>query len=88
MPSLVGRVKAFREGVGREPHSYSAAEQGDALKLENVSKIKGYYSPSRWEIVALMSLWHDVFQGTFQIPAHLILMTAREGVIIIVSSYR
>ena len=60
-----------------------------SLKLESVSKIKGYFSPSRWEIVVLMSLWHlTFFQGTFQIPAHLILMTAGKGLLLSVSSYR
>ena len=31
------------------------------LKLESAGKIKGYYSPNRWEIVPLMTLWHLTF---------------------------
>ena len=43
--------------------------------------LKGYYSPSRWEIVpANDCVAPDIFQGTFQKPADLIFMAAlRKG---------
>lgn len=57
-------------------HSFRKAGQGAAftphrtrrpLKLESAGKIKGYYSPSRWEIVPANDyVAPDIFQGTFQ----------------------
>ena len=61
-PSQSGGQSEKPSGRGGEGAAFILSSRTRrSLKLESVGKIKGYYSPSRWEIVALMSLWHLTF---------------------------
>lgn len=77
-PRLVDRVRSLQEGMGRDTQQQNKRP----LKLENKETLftqRVGNSPTNDSVAP------DVFQGTFQKPAHLIFMTTWEGAIIIIS---